>query len=752
MLKTDKSYRRNLHTIEKEVIPISEIEKLNKSRSWEYGYNKKYDVVIISKDGTIGDVLNIDGLLIAIPSTPKKIRHSLLQNKDQKWTRYEVPKELAFFHKYFKDSENVEGAINQVHNDHCDFIKEDFNRIRNGEWFMNDGVPLYITGGYYFFLQHYKLTDNRYPDFRMTQRDYYIWIEACYADDRCYGSLLLKSRRSSFTTTGASEILRDAIRHRDSFYPLVSKTENDAKKIFTKHIVRPFLKFPKHLQPQRVGEAVPKSKLEFNSAQRKLTANNKMSDDGDGLDTTIEPMPTTLDAYDGTEVKKSLNDEIGKFKGQLDLNEFWDQAHKMTHEVGSDIVGKSLNGSTANPPNKGGKNYETFYNDSKVSTRDDTGQTKTGLYALFIPADYSLRGFFDEYGYVIYDTPSDPILNERGKLQDLGAKEYLDKKEIACGSNLKKLNARKRNNPRFDNDAFLDEDATSMFATEGLVNHKNFIKKHQYTDKYQSEVFRFDLSWKDGIEDSTVVMTRKKDGKFLCSWLPPVELRNNVKTIDGKKYPVNADLGAFGADPYDSSKVKYGNGSKMGFKGLTKDNHYKLHHTERNKMFLHYNARPATKDEAEEDIIKALVYFSMPILPEINKKSLVEKLKKRGYRKFVLNNPLKKKIDLTPDEKEFGGIVSTFNGKSGNIKAQQDALEAWIIENIPEDVDEDNLKVPFIDVLEDAEIYEEEDRQKRDGTVAWMYAVLATNEKVQPKENPTTANTTINFKEIFSLT
>ena len=113
-------------------------------------------------------------------------------------------------------------------------------------------------------------------------------------------------------------------------------------------------------------------------------------------------------------------------KGGLDINEYWEQAHRMCHVVRDEIVGKAICGSTANPPHKGGKNYEKFYNDSRIITREDSDFTNTGLYAIFIPADFSTMGFFDEYGYPIYDNPSEPILNELGKFKDIGVKAWLD--------------------------------------------------------------------------------------------------------------------------------------------------------------------------------------------------------------------------------------------------------------------------------------------------------------------------------------
>ena len=54
-------------------IPENEKKIKNKSSSWVYGYNAKYDVVIISKTGKVGEVINVNGLKIALPLQPKKV-------------------------------------------------------------------------------------------------------------------------------------------------------------------------------------------------------------------------------------------------------------------------------------------------------------------------------------------------------------------------------------------------------------------------------------------------------------------------------------------------------------------------------------------------------------------------------------------------------------------------------------------------------------------------------------------------------
>lgn len=747
----DTSYRRSLSHKVDGVIPKKVIDKLNKSKSWKYGYNKEYDVVIISKDGTIGDILEINDLKIALPKQPDDIRFEWLDKGNRKWVRYQVPRDLAYFDKIYKDEPNPEQKLNEIYKKHKRFIDEDIYRKFNGDWFMCDEEPIYITGYYYFFLQHYKLTaSKRYPDFRMPQRDYFLFLEACLADNRCYGVLLLKSRRSGFSTSSGSITLCKSITYKNGYFPIVSKKEKDAEVLFIQHIVKPFLELPKHLQPQREGNVIPKSELIFTSAKKKITANNKISSSSDGLDTMIGFLGSTIDAYDGTQVTLSINDEIGKLKGGLDINMYWEQAHKMCHIVGSVIQGKALCGSTANPPNKGGKNYEIFYENSKLSTRDKTGQTKTGLYAIFIPADFTTMGFFDEWGYPIYDTPSSPIKNELGEMIDIGVKEYLDNKEASCGDNIQKLNAQKRNEPRIDTDPFLDEEATNMYATTGMMNTINYLKGNKDNPELKQTYFRFDLYWKD--KDKLIVgMDRNSKGRFVAnSDLPvPLELRNEYKMKNNKRSPANGHLGAFGCDPYQSDRTKYNNGSKQGFVGMT-TSHYDLTDNQKNSTFLFYNYRPNTKDEAEDDVIKAIIYFSMPVLAEINKKSLVEKLYKMDLRNYVMTNPLKSKADLTPDERKYGGIISSNAGNS--IPEQESSLETYIHEHFHDEIESpDKLKSVFLELNEQASSYTRENRGSKDVVVAWQLAVIGSQRRnIKAKEMIEVETTNIiDIKSLF---
>ena len=49
-------------------IKPSIIKKNNRYKKWKYGYDVEHDIVVISKDGTIGEIIEIQNLIIQKPS------------------------------------------------------------------------------------------------------------------------------------------------------------------------------------------------------------------------------------------------------------------------------------------------------------------------------------------------------------------------------------------------------------------------------------------------------------------------------------------------------------------------------------------------------------------------------------------------------------------------------------------------------------------------------------------------------------
>ena len=50
------AYEQQLYSIVKDYIKPQAIKKKNRYAKWVYGYDKEYDVIVISKTGKIGDI------------------------------------------------------------------------------------------------------------------------------------------------------------------------------------------------------------------------------------------------------------------------------------------------------------------------------------------------------------------------------------------------------------------------------------------------------------------------------------------------------------------------------------------------------------------------------------------------------------------------------------------------------------------------------------------------------------------------
>jgi len=204
----------------------------NRNRSWLYGYNEKYDVVVISKTGEIGEIIEISGLKIALPKPPKEIYQRHKDKKEQYWERQDLPKPLSKISSIFQWNE----MLSDFKARWVDYIEAEFDNRELGFWFMSNGKPTYITGAHYMYLQ-WTTIDVGYPDFREANRLLYIYWEACKADKRSFGMIYLKIRRSGFSFMSSSECVNTGTLAKDSRVGILSKTGSDAKKMFTDKVV-----------------------------------------------------------------------------------------------------------------------------------------------------------------------------------------------------------------------------------------------------------------------------------------------------------------------------------------------------------------------------------------------------------------------------------------------------------------------------------------------------------------------------------
>ena len=686
--------------------------------SWLYGYNEQYDVIVISKSGKVGQVVEISGLKIALPLTPEKCHQRHESKAEQHWEREDLPRDLFKIQSIFQWNEKPKEFKDQW----VDYIEREFDRREQGYWFMNNGVKTYITGSHYMYLQ-WSSIDVGYPDFREANRIYWIFWEACRADPRSFGMIYLKIRRSGFSFMSSSECVNIGTLARDARIGILSKTGADAKKMFTDKVVPINSRLPFFFKPIMDGMDKPKTELAFRVPAAKITKKNMYESDNneiDGLDTTIDWKNTEDNSYDGEKLLFLAHDESGKWTKPVNIKENW-RVTKTCLRLGSKIIGKCMMGSTSNALNKGGQNFKDIYEESNVKYRNANGQTKSGLYALFIPLEWNMEGFIDIYGYPIFKKPTSPVKGVDGNLIKNGAIDYWDAEVDSLKSDADALNEFYRQFPRTESHAFRDESKSSIFNLTKIYQQIDYndsmIKEHYIT--------RGSFSWKDGIKDTQVIWTPDPRGRFTMSWAPPKHMQNNVHVRNGINYPGNEHLGSFGCDSYDISAVVGGRGSNGALHGMTK---FHMDDAPVNEFFLEYIARPQTAEIFFEEVLMACVFYGMPILVENNKPRLLYHLKNRGYRGFSINRPDKQFAKLTKTERELGGIPnSSEDVKQSHASAIESYIEKFVGLDSEGKYREPDLMgtMPFTRTLEDWAKFDINDRTKFDACISSGLAIMA---------------------------
>ena len=123
--------QNKLYTELKNIVPKNVLSIKNKSKSWSYGYNEKYNFVVISKTGQIDEIINISGLNIALPKPSKDIIKRSKKKEDQFWESKELPKQLKKIKSIFQWHE----APLSFKNEWIDYIENEFNYRELGCWF-----------------------------------------------------------------------------------------------------------------------------------------------------------------------------------------------------------------------------------------------------------------------------------------------------------------------------------------------------------------------------------------------------------------------------------------------------------------------------------------------------------------------------------------------------------------------------------------------------------------------------------------
>lgn len=680
-----------------EIIPKGTRTSRNQRKTWRYGYDGDFDVIVISKDGTVGEVVEIQGLKIALPvrASKKEIMFHKKSKKDQMWNRQPIPR-----------------ITTENEGDYIEYIAQEFERRIQGAWFYNNGTPTYITGSHYFMLQHAKIKSvTGEAEYRDPNRAIFYFWEACKADERCYGMVFLKARRLGFSTIGQAELVNSSTMTEDGLFAIISKKEKDAKSFFRK-TVNIFRSLMIPFKPMVDGNTNPQSELNLSEPAQRISKHNKIIAPNGGLNTRVSFEATSENSYDGEEVTMAVLDEIGKFPTGVSFAEFWAN-FKPTLEVGDDIVGKALAGSTANDLNKGGQAFKDCYYGSNIKERDGNGRTKTGLYRMFVPASQSLQGFFDVYGNIIREKPKNPVATRvEGKMITKGSLDFV--KNRYQGKKGADLLRERKLYPESPEDAFWDDSSDNGFNQVKIDEQRQYIEGLDATP-----VKRGNFMWEGGIRDTKVVWQPNPDGRFWITWMPPQDAQNKHFYRNNKMFPANADVGAGGVDTFDLD-VTIEKGSDGSFHFKTKVAPMGDFPSE--QFVLEYIHRPPLAREFYEDALMASVFYGFPLLVENNKYGIVRHFEQRGYDGYLMDMPKMYDKSKTRNTKKSKGIPMS---SADILDAHQEGIQWWIEKNIGETDDGNFGEMYFVRTLEDWSKFDPNKRTAFDATISSGLAIMA---------------------------
>jgi hypothetical protein len=308
--------------------------------------------------------------------------------------------------------------------------------------------------------------------------------------------------------------------------------------MFTDKVVPISLNYPFFFKPIQDGMDRPKTELAYRVPASKLTRKSIQSQEEriqlEGLDTTIDWKNTGDNSYDGEKLKLLVHDESGKWEKPDNILNNW-RVTKTCLRLGSRIIGKCLMGSTSNSLDKGGNNFKKLYLDSDVTKRNNNGQTKSGLYSLFIPMEWNYEGFIDEYGQPVFNTPEEKTIDPHGDSIEVGVIDYWENEVDGLKQDQDALNEYYRQFPRTTDHAFRDESKNSIFNLAKIYEQVDYNADLRNTNT----VTRGSFQWENGVKDTKVVFMPNPSGRFNVSWVPGLNLQNKYIVKNGIKYPGN---------------------------------------------------------------------------------------------------------------------------------------------------------------------------------------------------------------------
>lgn len=636
-----------------------------------------------------GSKQNINGIVVTIP--PSGTVYNILTNQWEKRDifRRSAKKENQYWERplppdNYEAKRKKEIAAQKTNPDYYNpelqnYRNQEWDRRLNGFWFYNNGVPTYVTGLHYFYLVHWKI-DIGYPHFRMTDVQFFYFLEYVMQDPNCLGMIEVTKRRQGKTMRAGAFLFELTSRSKNKNAGIQSKTFEDAKEnVFAKGVIMPFKYLPDFFVPIYDTEKgqTPKGELRFFKTNKR-GANDDIFTEKVELESSITFKSADKFAYDGMKLHRYLADEAGKTKN-VDVYDRH-QVVQFCLQQEENIIGKALYTTTVEEMEDGGASFKELWLASNQEQLDGNGRTKSGLYQYFMPAYKTL--FYDQYGFADEEKAKEYYMNARAALED-------DPRALASYI---------RKNPFTIQEAFFSEADSCLYDALAINKQLETIAWVDEKELY----LRGEFMWDKGVRDSRVIFKETSNGKFLVhKKLNVLEdyNYNDVQEYGTKKAPKHATKFAMGVDPFDHSIItsKGSDGACYVFRKYDATD-------ELSETFLvEYLNRPDTAEIFYEDMIKLVHFFSCQALIEDQKIGLIKYFEARGYERFLFRIPNSAKYGISASQKTHQQIA--------------EQTEIYINENLH--------KVIFKNLLEDWLTFDIKNTTKFDAAMSSGYTLIA---------------------------
>lgn len=573
---------------------------------------------------------------------------------EQYWERTKLPIDWVKKRK----SESIKQKEDEDYFDSSleSFRVQEWNRRLAGVWVYIKGVPTYLTGLHYFYINWWSI-DIGYPDYRNSDRKFYYVLQYCMEDPKCLGLIEGAKRRQGKTYRGGCFLYEEISRVKESEGGIQSKTATDARDVvFKKAVVSPFKKLPDFFRPifDMSKGVTPTSELKFAHTVKKGKA--ALDDlEKPELNSLIDWTSAEVFGYDGRKKRRIFEDEIGKSIG-VDVYERH-QVVRYCLETDGVFTGFKLGSTTVEEMTSGGAEFKKLWLESDPKNVDKNGHTQTGMYRYMTPAYETL--YYDKYG-----------MPDEAK-----ATEYFLNRRAGLANNPHALSGEIRKNPFNEMEMFRIDGDKCIYNPEILNNQLDLLT---WGTNYTTIG---DFIWKDGLRDTSVEWVPNKKGAFEITCLPPEDQRNKVIKRGNLFYPNNKLNYTAGGDPYDYDKTvdkRRSNGTgfvKWKFNSFDASNVYN------DSLTIMYSNRPQTASLYYEEMIKMCFFCGCEFLAERNKIGLIRYFEQRGYGAFLIRFPGEVEPGIyagTQTRQEMVEITEEFIIKNGHKIFFKSLLQQWL--------------------------------------------------------------------------